>query len=108
MSSETGNRTPVSRVTGGDTSHYTISDFVLFLCGPICQPTTIAFFTPCTIPYHALQLCMYVLPCRISNEESVSNRLDMFFIFSHPDKHPFRMNQSIANNYYSTGTLPYY
>ncbi|KAL7501527.1 hypothetical protein ACHAWT_009796, partial [Skeletonema menzelii] len=24
--SETGNRTPVSRVTGGDTSHYTISD----------------------------------------------------------------------------------
>ncbi|KAL7494582.1 hypothetical protein ACHAWT_003214, partial [Skeletonema menzelii] len=25
--SETGNRTPVSRVTGGDTSHYTISDY---------------------------------------------------------------------------------
>ena len=24
--SETGNRTPVSRVTGGDTSHYTIAD----------------------------------------------------------------------------------
>ena len=27
-SSETGNRTPVSRVTGGDTSHYTISDLL--------------------------------------------------------------------------------
>ena len=26
--SETGNRTPVSRVTGGDTSHYTISDLL--------------------------------------------------------------------------------
>jgi hypothetical protein len=24
--SDTGNRTPVSRVTGGDTSHYTMSD----------------------------------------------------------------------------------
>eukprot|EP00985_Skeletonema_marinoi_P022132 scaffold13941_cov105-Skeletonema_marinoi.AAC.2 len=27
--SETGNRTPVSRVTGGDTSHYTISDLMI-------------------------------------------------------------------------------
>eukprot|EP00984_Skeletonema_dohrnii_P012318 scaffold4982_cov92-Skeletonema_dohrnii-CCMP3373.AAC.9 len=27
--SETGNRTPVSRVTGGDTSHYTISDLLV-------------------------------------------------------------------------------
>ncbi|KAL7543540.1 hypothetical protein ACHAXR_012845 [Thalassiosira sp. AJA248-18] len=26
--SATGNRTPVSRVTGGDTSHYTIADFI--------------------------------------------------------------------------------
>ena len=27
-SSATGNRTPVSRVTGGDTSHYTIAELV--------------------------------------------------------------------------------
>jgi hypothetical protein len=27
--SDTGNRTPVSRVTGGDTSHYTMSDLVI-------------------------------------------------------------------------------
>ena len=26
LSSDTGNRTPVSRVTGGDTSHYTMSE----------------------------------------------------------------------------------
>ncbi len=26
--SETGNWTPVSRVTGGDTHHYTISDYI--------------------------------------------------------------------------------
>ena len=28
--SVTGNRTPVSRVTGGDTSHYTMTDLILF------------------------------------------------------------------------------
>ena len=27
--SPTGNRTPVSRVTGGDTYHYTIEDYIL-------------------------------------------------------------------------------
>jgi hypothetical protein len=49
--SATGNRTPVSRVTGGDTSHYTIAELlyvpltrgsrfstVTDLCEPICEP----------------------------------------------------------------------
>ena len=34
VSSATGNRTPVSRVTGGDTSHYTIADaYIIFNFG---------------------------------------------------------------------------
>ena len=40
--SDTGNRTPVSRVTGGDTSHYTMSDSVCHVDSIIRCPN------PCT------------------------------------------------------------
>ena len=41
--SETGNRTPVSRVTGGDTSHYTISDALLT---EVVLTISIVYFSP--------------------------------------------------------------
>jgi hypothetical protein len=36
--SDTGNRTPVSRVTGGDTSHYTMSDYVSYWINKTAYP----------------------------------------------------------------------
>ena len=57
--SDTGNRAPVSRVTGGDTSHYTMSDaYMCFLRTPSYQhlptfaDTLLHYLTPAKgIPY---------------------------------------------------------
>ena len=42
-SSVTGNRTPVSRVTGGDTSHYTMTDVLLLLLFDNCCKSMLIF-----------------------------------------------------------------
>ena len=57
--SDTGNRTPVSRVTGGDTSHYTMSDSEYFL-PPI--PTT-TYTNPYNNTHH---ISWHMIDCLLS------------------------------------------
>ena len=66
-SSDTGNRTLVSRVTGGDTNHYTISDVCLGrgVCW-CCALNTLKFFGRLMLRWHetANNNNMVVLQCK--------------------------------------------
>ena len=48
--SATGNRTPVSRVTGGDTSHYTIADLLSMRKNLIKTPNVLKKAVQCYVP----------------------------------------------------------
>ena len=49
--SPTGNRTPVSRVTGGDTNHYTIEEFLLVISKYMTSINTINSYIIISIKY---------------------------------------------------------